>query len=119
MILKNGGYDHVYGHALGCNQLKSIRNSRADRETDRGQQYSILIRAIPPALQAWDWISLWSDKGEKTTTKQCGGHTRCAKETLHCLEGYSEAKGQKKNTVDEGCEDLGSMPTVRVSGSWS
>ncbi len=61
---------------------------------------------------------LWDPMSVKEI-KQREARTWCAKETLQCLEGYGEAKGQKKNAIDEGRKNLCSMPTVRVSSSGS
>lgn len=59
MIWGNDGNDHGNGRALRCNQLKVDQSERkADRETDKARQYSILVRVTPPPPQAWDWISL-------------------------------------------------------------
>lgn len=43
-------------------------------------------------------------------------HTRCGEEPLHGLEENREAEGEKEDTVDQGSEDLGAVPSIRIAG---
>lgn len=43
-------------------------------------------------------------------------HTWCTEEPFYGFEEDGEAEGQEKDTIDERSKNLGSMPTVGITG---